>query len=38
MGLPNVKNVVDTFFIESDVRGTTVSCIINLIPKEEDHS
>ena len=38
MGLPNVKNVVDTFYIESDVRGTTVSCTINLIPKEEDQA
>ncbi len=35
MGLPNVKNVSDDFSIESSTKGTTVTCTINLLKKEE---
>ncbi len=36
MGLPNVKSVADDFTIESTLNGTTVVCVIELHPNQED--
>ncbi|MGH0053258.1 MAG: CBS domain-containing protein [Sphaerochaetaceae bacterium] len=36
MGLPNVKSVADDFTIESTLNGTTVVCVIELHPKQEE--
>ncbi len=36
MGLPNVKSVADDFTIESTLNGTTVVCIIELHPNQEE--